>query len=337
MSCGEGNPGLSLPGSLRLSVALCTFQGARFLEAQLESIAGQTRIPDELVVCDDRSSDETVAIVRAFARRAPFPVRIEVNPVTLRSTKNFERAIGLCAGDLIATCDQDDVWLPEKIALTLAAFEEDPRRGLVFTDAEVVDEDLRPRGYLLWDSVFLGSRQRRLFREGRGLEVLLRQWAVTGTTMTFRASWRPLVLPIPGVWVHDAWIALLAGAVSPVGLVERPTVRYRQHASQQIGAARLTWMGMYRLARTIGPEFFRLDVERFRLARERLGAARERLPDPGILALLDAKVAHHELRLAISEDPSRLSRIRTALGELGRGGYARFSPRTSHVLKDLFL
>ena len=320
-----------------MSVALCTYQGARFLDAQLESIARQTRIPDELVVCDDRSSDGTVAILRAFARRAPFPVRIEVNPVNLGSTRNFERAIGLCTGDFIATCDQDDVWLPEKIALTLAAFDDDPRRALVFTDADVVDDDLRPRGYRLWDSVFLGSRQRRLFREGRGLEVLLRQWAVTGTTMTFRASLRSLVLPIPGIWVHDAWIALLVGAVSPVGLVERPTVRYRQHASQQIGATRLTWTGMYRLARTIGPEYFRLDVERFRLARKRLGEARDQLPDPGVFALLDAKLAHHQLRLAISEDSSRLSRIGTALGELWKGGYARFSPRTFHVLKDLFL
>ncbi len=189
-------PGRSGP---RVSVALCTYDGARFLEAQLESLAAQTWLPDELVVCDDRSTDGTVAILESFARRAPFPVRIEVNPSTLRSTANFGKAIGLCTGDLIATCDQDEVWMPEKIACTVAAFAEDERRGLVFSDAEVVDEALQPRGYRLWQSAFVGSVQRRRFREGRGLDVLLRPWAVTGATMAFRDSWRPLLLPIPGV------------------------------------------------------------------------------------------------------------------------------------------
>lgn len=328
-----------MPGRFgpRVSVALCTYDGARFLEAQLESLAAQTRLPDELVVCDDRSTDGTVAMLESFARRAPFPVRIEVNPSTLRSTANFGKAIGLCTGDLIATCDQDDVWMPEKIACTVAAFAEDERRGLVFSDAEIVDEALRPRGYRLWESAFVGSVQRRRFREGRGLEILLRQWAVTGATMAFRASWRSLVLPIPDVWVHDGWIALLIGSVAPIGIVERPTLLYRQHGTQQIGAPRPTLRNLYRTARAIGPERYRLDVQRFRLARERLEARVDLLPDRGVLPLLDAKIRHLERRLAISEDPSRLSRIGAALREVATGGYTRYSPRTSHALKDMFL
>ena len=128
----------------RISVAMCTYNGAHFLAPQLESFVVQSRLPDELVVCDDGSSDDTVAILQAFARRAPFRVRIEVNDVTLRSTKNFEKAIGLCTGDLIATSDQDDVWLPEKLALCEAAFARDPHIGLVFSDAEIVEEHELP-------------------------------------------------------------------------------------------------------------------------------------------------------------------------------------------------
>src|SRR3954470_19039846 len=83
------------------SVAMCTYNGARFLGAQLASVAAQTRPPDELVVCDDRSTDETADIVRAFASRAPFPVRLHVNEENLGSTKNFERALSFCEGEVI--------------------------------------------------------------------------------------------------------------------------------------------------------------------------------------------------------------------------------------------
>ncbi len=110
----------------RISVAICTYNGEKYLSEQLASIAAQTRLPDEMVVCDDCSSDATPDLVEEFARSAPFPVRFFRNPINLRSTKNFEHAIALCDGDFIALCDQDDIWLPEKLARQLAILESDP-------------------------------------------------------------------------------------------------------------------------------------------------------------------------------------------------------------------
>jgi glycosyltransferase involved in cell wall biosynthesis len=321
----------------RISVALCTFDGARFLQAQLESLAAQTRLPDELVACDDHSTDGTVALLEDFARTAPFPVRVEVNPGTLRSTRNFEKAIGLCTGDLIATCDQDDVWLPEKLALCEAAFARDPALGLVFTDAEIVDEALHPMGYRLWEAIHFDERARREVLAGRGFDVLLRQWLVTGATMTFRSEHRSLLLPIPECWVHDAWIAFLLGAVAPLGFVDRPTVLYRQHPGQQVGGRRFTVGELYAIARSMGPAYFRVNHERIRLARERLGQFENRLRDPADLLLVDGKLAHHARRLAISESPSRARRMAWTLDEFLHGRYARFSPAWSHVLRDMFL
>jgi len=321
----------------RISVAMCTYNGAHFLAPQLESFVVQSRLPDELVVCDDGSSDDTVAILQAFARRAPFRVRIEVNDVTLRSTKNFEKAIGLCTGDLIATSDQDDVWLPEKLALCEAAFDRDPRLGLVFTDAEIVDESLRPLGYRLWESIHFGRPSRRHVARGKAFPVLLRQWLVTGATMIFRAEYRVVVLPIPDIWVHDGWIAFLVGAMAPLGMVERPTVMYRQHPGQQIGGTRFDWRRLYLTARSMGPAYFRLDHERFRLADERLRAFASWVQEAATLALLDRKLAHQARRLAISESQSRARRILWALDEFLHGRYARYSPAFSHVLKDMFL
>jgi glycosyltransferase involved in cell wall biosynthesis len=318
-------------------VALCTFNGAPFLEAQLESYLSQTRLPDELVACDDVSSDDSVSILRDFARRAPFPVRIEVNDVNLGSSKNFENAIRLCTGDLIATSDQDDVWLPEKLTLTEAAFACDPRVGLVFSDADVVDESLRPRGYRLWDAIHFAPASRLRVRRGFGFDVLLRQWLVTGATMAFRAEYRSAVLPIPECWIHDGWIAFLVGALARVTMVERPAVLYRQHASQQIGAARLTLRQTYELARKVGPAYFKLDRDRFQLASERLRGLVGEEVDARILEQVDRKIAHLARRLAIAESPSRAQRILMSLDELLHGRYARYSPAWSHAVKDMFL
>ena len=151
----------------RISVALCTYNGASFLDAQLDSYLTQTRLPDELVVCDDQSSDATLALLDGFAKRAPFPVRLHHNQARLGSTKNFEKAIGLCTGDLIATSDQDDVWLPDKLALSEAAFAKSPEIGLIFTNAEVVDQGLEPLGHRLWDAIHFGPILRRRVRRGQ--------------------------------------------------------------------------------------------------------------------------------------------------------------------------
>ena len=123
--------------SNRLSVALATYNGERYLGEQLESILRQTRLPDELVIFDDASTDSTPAIVQEFAKAAPFPVRFQINAERLGSTRNFEAAIRACSGDIIFLCDQDDVWYPDKIARMEERFIKDPEAGAVFTDADL--------------------------------------------------------------------------------------------------------------------------------------------------------------------------------------------------------
>src|SRR5919206_2408378 len=194
------------------SVAMCTYNGARFTGAQLASVAAQTRPPDELVVCDDRSTDETVRVVEEFAAAAPFPVRLHVNERNLGSTKNFERAVSLCEGGLIALSDQDDEWLPGKLARLEAEFAREPSALVVFSDAAIVDEESRPTGRGLWESVGVGREELSRLEAGRGLGDLLRGSTVTGATMALRAGLRPPALPFPTdlPLIHDAWVSLLA-------------------------------------------------------------------------------------------------------------------------------
>ena len=120
------------PEKDRISVAMCTYNGERFLAQQLVSIAQQSRPPDELVVCDDGSTDRTVAMIREFAVSVRYPVRVFENEHNLGVAANFERAIRLCEGNLIALADQDDIWYPIRLERSEQELTAHPEAGLIF-------------------------------------------------------------------------------------------------------------------------------------------------------------------------------------------------------------
>ena len=110
--------------------------------------------------------------------------------------------------------------------------------GAVFTDADMVDHDLHPYGLRLWKSLRFSPREQAIVAARNSFALLLKHFAVTGTTMAFRSKYLDLVLPIPEGWMHDAWIALLISATSNLALLPEPTVAYRQHKSNQYGGLR---------------------------------------------------------------------------------------------------
>ena len=126
---------------MQISVAMCTYNGADFLSAQLASIAEQTRVPDKVVICDDASTDKTRAVLESFARTSAIRVSLYFSDQNTGSVKNFERAIGLCTGDVIALSDQDDVWNGNKLERIEQSFRDNAAVGSVFSDAELVDDD----------------------------------------------------------------------------------------------------------------------------------------------------------------------------------------------------
>lgn len=127
---------------MKVSIAMTTYNGEKFVKEQLESLSAQTHQPDELVVCDDSSSDGTVKVLEEFAKTAPFQVKIFRNELNLGFTRNFEKSLSLCSGDYVFLCDQDDVWYKDKILLVLAEFEHNPWAQLVICDADYCDVDL---------------------------------------------------------------------------------------------------------------------------------------------------------------------------------------------------
>jgi glycosyltransferase involved in cell wall biosynthesis len=330
---------------VKLSIALCTYNGAEFLPEQLGSIAKQTRPPDELVICDDCSTDETRRVVTSFAANAPFAVVLHVNEVNLGSTKNFEKAVSLCTGDIIALSDQDDVWLPNKLERLEKIFSESPEVGIVFTDAELVDEKLVSKGERLWECT-LTPLERQLFEAGRAFDALLRYNVVTGATMAFQARFRELVLPVPHntYLIHDGWIALMIATVAPVVAVPESLIKYRQHPGQQLGVNQRRGLRIQTVESIDGrakrQSYYTGEIKKIDDVKARLRAVNNDPagnPDYFVTAdrilLMDDLRAHYCVRGRLPE--SRLRRVPLVMREMASGRYARFSKGVASALKDL--
>jgi len=315
---------------------MCTYNGARFLEEQLASLLAQSRPPDEVIVCDDGSSDSTVALLRTFAAQSPFSVLLHENKDRLGSTKNFEQAIKLCNGELIYLCDQDDIWDSEKISLTEALFIANPNVSLVFTNADVVDKNARSFGYTLWETLRIDKTLKARLQTSGGLEVLLERPIVTGATMAFRSRFKDLVIPIPDdiSLIHDGWIALILSLVGTFDLSDRPLLKYRQHDAQQLGAPdnrRLEPIsGIHENANRQND--FESEIKKLEAVCERLQSNAHRHEFQHDEILRD-RLSHLYQRVAISK--RKLSGVALALDELLRGRYHRYSNGFHSLMKDL--
>jgi glycosyltransferase involved in cell wall biosynthesis len=324
---------------MQISIAMCSYNGARYLPEQLGSIAAQTRLPDELIVCDDCSTDSTAAIVEEFARRAPMRVKLQINERNLGSTRNFERAIELCTGDVIALSDQDDVWRSDKLQRIDDAFARAPDAGLVFSDAEIVDENLNSLGRRMWAERGLNAAKRKLFENGRSLDVLIPGWTVTGATMAFRSRYKNLILPIPDEipMIHDGWIALSIAAVADVTLIPEPLIKYRQHGGQQVGApvTKQQRSGPLHaidagLRRTVSYADLRLTLETL---RQRLTAHQDSFECRAAFFSIENYLRHIDARSNLQT--GRLGRLPTIFREVIGMRYHRYSNGFSSALKDL--
>ena len=167
-----------------LSIALCTYNGERFLREQLQSLADQILLPFEVVITDDCSTDNTLEIIQEFSNS--LNIKYFPNEKSLKVTKNFEKAISLCTGDIILMCDQDDLWYPDKLAKTHTYFQENPTNLVVFSDAELVDKQGVSLGKNFWSAVRFQEFLRNEWKAGHSVEILLAGNRSAGCMMAFR-------------------------------------------------------------------------------------------------------------------------------------------------------
>ena len=330
---------MSTPSQPNISIAMTTYNAGPWLAQQLESFTLQTRPPDELIVCDDGSSDGTIDALHAFAESAPFVVRVECNPQNLMTTPNFEKAVSMCSGEFIFLADQDDVWLPHKIETLVTQLEANPNAGAVFSNGRVVNESLEPLGYDLWDSLWFDFREQALVRAGRGAEVFVRHVVAAGTTLAFRSKYRDVYLPFPDLHdCHDAWLTFSISGVADVMICEDNLIEYRLHGANQFGLQRFNLREQFAKAREqleIGA--FRHNVVFFTTALDRFNeiSSRGYAPRPSVVALAEGKIRHANLRDQMST--KFFTRLPDVLAEVASGGYWRFGYGAKSVAQDLFL
>jgi len=214
---------------------LCTYNGAKFLAEQLDSLLAQTLRPDEIVVVDDISSDETMAILKRYAS-GDSRFKIHVNRTSLGVIRNFEKAISLCTGDFIALSDQDDVWDPgkiEKLHSVLQKKKSEP--AMAFCDLTVVDKNLNT----LAESFYRLNRFEVGKTRNEILGQLMVQNFVPGCSAMITKKLQEVSLPFPKVLAHhDHWLALIAAANSNLHRIDVQLVKYRQHGKNATGATR---------------------------------------------------------------------------------------------------
>ncbi len=228
---------------MTVEIVVGTYNGERFISAQLESLLAQIFSEFRILVSDDGSSDSTVSVISEFVERNPGRFLMLQACKGKGARGNFSRLLQASTADYVFLCDQDDVWDADKVAVSLEAmFAAESQVGtdvplLVFSDLVVVDEQLQP----LASSFF---SYQRLYPDRSGLRDLLFQNTVTGCSMVVNRALLVRALPIPTeAAMHDWWLALVAAAFGRVVCINRPLLKYRQHERNQVGAR--GWTGAY--------------------------------------------------------------------------------------------
>ena len=227
---------------MKLSVAIPTRNGSRYLPETFASILSQSRLPDELVISDDASNDDTVEITEAFSRMTPFTVKILAHTPS-GITANYLNALGSTTGDVIVFSDQDDVWLHNKLERIEQTFLSSAEIAIVSSDSSIVDAELHPTGKTLRGDTAKSNRLSSRVNAGEDLEHFIRGLPLLAHTLAIRARCRSIVLNKPERpvdWWFESWVSMAALSVGTLALLPDALTLYRQHAAQVAGAPAAT-------------------------------------------------------------------------------------------------
>jgi glycosyltransferase involved in cell wall biosynthesis len=312
------------------AIVLCTYNGARYLPAQLDSLLRQTVPVDRIEVWDDGSTDDTLAVVSAYSDRLPLHLRR--NEQTLGAVANFAQALAATSAQIVFLCDQDDIWEPYKVERMLKLLAADPAMLLLGTDAHIVGTTGARTGRTLLQRL---SAQAATSEGGALLvERLLRRNFVTGATIAVRRRLLDVALPVPdGCW-HDEWLGLAAAALGALRWLDEPLMRYRLH---ETNAAGLKQTGVRATAR--GAVQGGLRHHAWKAAK--LGALKARLQAMSCvvplahLALVDEAADFWARRAELPG--SRLARLPFVASHWADGSYKRFGDGLRSAARDLLL
>jgi len=339
---------------MRVSIAMTTFNGAKYIQEQIDSLVSQTLLPFELVICDDGSTDATVDILERVSAKLPFKVRIYQNEERLNFTGNFLKAASLCIGDVVAFCDQDDIWEPRKIEVCLPMLSVG-NSDLVIHEGRVVDSNGRVTDLKIPD--FSGDMMQISKPPFDGIS--------KGFAMVMR---REVVNDVLACWDWDEYIKFKGVYGSPLGhdlfiyawcvnrkkisFIQEELVRYRIHEANVTASSEITKSRQAKLVAFFGKMAF--DKDMYSLPSRKWAAEVDYINDyicrcssenyPGLIQLAEWLERKSKLWLSRSsiydKESSRKERIKNCSELLLAGGYV--SNQEPHLgikslIKDLFV
>lgn len=216
-----------------ISIALAAYNGSKYIAQQLESLLKQTRLPDEIVICDDSADDLTYQALEPFLSSGK--IKYIKNPQPLGVVKNFEKAINHCTGEYIFLCDQDDVWLPEKVEFLANTLYENPTVDGVFCNSFLVDENIAKLNKTLWDIRKFTNQMQKTLDRGDALKVFCRRVTCSSHNIAFKRRALEYILPFPELepFYPDTWIAFSIALNGSWAATNQCLTLYRVHTENQ--------------------------------------------------------------------------------------------------------
>lgn len=224
----------------KVAVVMATYNGERYIAQQLESIINQTRKPEELIIIDDCSADNTVKIANRVLKKSNIPYRIVVHDVNMGVARSFQNGVEASESDYIMFCDQDDVWSKNKILRTMNCFYNGV--GMVVCNAIISDSELRSLGRTMFEFIRLNlkydNEDKCRLNSDEAIKLLLKRNYATGMCMAVRREYAIDAFPYPETMTYDAWIAWNSALRGDIVFFDEILVKYRQHDRNVIGTAR---------------------------------------------------------------------------------------------------
>ena len=203
---------------MKISIVIATYNGGAHIGKQLQSIKEQSKLPDEIIISDDCSRDNTITIINNFTKKNKLNIKLFKNYERKGSTQNFNNAILKATGDIIFLCDQDDFWFNKKIETIVELAKKNPSHNLFINEVELTDENLIPSGKTKLDK--LRENGLGLMEHGMGCATAIRKKFVD------------LILPIPSnIMGHDNWINTISDIVYDRYYHPEVLQYYRRHAN----------------------------------------------------------------------------------------------------------
>ena len=316
---------------LTISTAIATYNGAEFLPRQLDSILEQSRRVDEIVVCDDNSTDGTLKILQSYQQKFPELFKIFRNEKNLGCSGNFEKALSLCSGDIIFIADQDDVWRKDKVEKMVQPFENRQILG-VYSDSLITDNKLNSQNCThLQLRGFVPEKLPNLPQ----LQQFARRVPPAAHDMAIRQTTLKFLIPFPKLKnVHDSFIGLSIAALDGWAVIPETLTLFRQHEKNLSKSGQIsTLAGQLRAAkRSAAEDTFNWNAKLYSFTLRRL----DNKLDDDAEAILKERQHHSHIRSQIGK-VNFLNRLLLIAGEIVSGRYFRFARGVKSIIQDMFL